>query len=121
MDTIIRFRCPDGTKDLHTRVQRRSRQAELQQRQVGGHDRCRLGLPPNTLHRWRREAKLTGRAFPGHGKARDEELADIKKRLKQAELERDILKKAICFLQQRRSEVSLHRELRRFSGCAVCV
>lgn len=56
-----------------------------------------LGLPPNMLHRWRREAKLTGRAFPGHGKARDEELAELKKRLKLAELERDILKKAISF------------------------
>jgi transposase len=56
-----------------------------------------LGLPPNMLHRWRREAKLTGRAFPGYGKARDEELAELKKRLKQAELERDILKKAISF------------------------
>jgi transposase len=56
-----------------------------------------LGLPTNMLHRWRREAKLTGRIFPGHGKARDEEMADLKRRLKQAELERDILKKAVSF------------------------
>lgn len=56
-----------------------------------------LGLPVNMLHRWRREAKLTGRVFPGRGVARDDELADLKKRVKQAELERDILKKAVSF------------------------
>jgi transposase len=56
-----------------------------------------LGLPTNMLHRWRREAKQIGQVFPGHGKARDEEMAELKKRLKQAELERDILKKAVSF------------------------
>ena len=56
-----------------------------------------LGLPTNMLHRWRREAKHTGRVFPGHGKARDEEMYALKKQLKQAELERDILKKAVSF------------------------
>jgi transposase len=59
-----------------------------------------LGLAANVLHRWRREVKLTGRAFPGHGKARDEEMAALKKQLKQAELERDILKKAVSFFAQ---------------------
>jgi transposase len=38
-----------------------------------------LGLAANMLHRWRREAKRAGRAFPGHGKARDEEMAALKK------------------------------------------
>lgn len=56
-----------------------------------------LGLPTNMLHRWRREGKQSGRVFPGHGKARDEEMAALKKQLKQAELERDILKKAVSF------------------------
>ena len=56
-----------------------------------------LGLPTNMLHRWRREGKKTGRVFPGHGKARDEEMAELKKQLRQAELERDILKKAVSF------------------------
>jgi transposase len=59
-----------------------------------------LGLAANMLHRWRREAKAEGRAFPGHGKARDEEIAGLKKQLKQAELERDILKKAVSFFAQ---------------------
>lgn len=63
-----------------------------------------LGLPPNMLHRtpsegcpWRREGKQVGQVFPGHGKTRDEEMAALKKQLKQAELERDILKKAVSF------------------------
>ncbi len=56
-----------------------------------------LGIPANMLHRWRRETQQVGRAFPGHGHARDEEMAELKKRLKQAELERDILKKAAVF------------------------
>lgn len=56
-----------------------------------------LGLPTNMLYRWRREAQQEGRVFPGHGKARDEEMAELKKRLKQAELERDILKQAVRF------------------------
>lgn len=59
-----------------------------------------LGLTANLLHRWRREAKVEGHAFPGHGKARDEEMAALKKQLKQAELERDILKKAVSFFAQ---------------------
>lgn len=59
-----------------------------------------LGLAANMLHRWRREAKAAGRAFPGHGKARDEEIAALKRQLKQAELERDILKKAVSFFAQ---------------------
>ncbi len=61
-----------------------------------------LGLTANMLHRWRREATEAGRAFPGHGKARDEEIAALKKQLKQAELERDTLrvKKAVSFFAQ---------------------
>lgn len=61
-----------------------------------------LGLPVNMLHRWRRSAQPggTGKAFPGQGKARDEELAELRKRLKQAEMERDILKKAVSFFAQ---------------------
>jgi transposase len=56
-----------------------------------------LGIPANMLHRWRRETQQIGRVFPGHGHARDEEMAALKKRLKQAELERDILKNAAVF------------------------
>lgn len=59
-----------------------------------------LGMPVNMLHRWRREGKAIGRVFPGNGKPRDEEMAELKKRVRQAELERDILKKAVSFFAQ---------------------
>jgi transposase len=61
-----------------------------------------LGIHTKMLYRWRREAAAGQgkRAFPGHGRARDEELAELQKRLKQAEMERDILKKAVTFFAQ---------------------
>ena len=59
-----------------------------------------LGLPVNMLHRWRREARGESAAFTGHGNARDEELAQLMRELKQAQLERDILKKAVSFFAQ---------------------
>ena len=50
------------------------------------------------LARWKRELTKKGAdAFPGHGKllGKDAEIADLKKQLKDAEMERDILKKAV--------------------------
>ena len=61
------------------------------------------GIHTKMLYRWRRKAGAAGsgrRAFPGQGRARDEEVADLQKRLKQAEMERDILKKAVTFFAQ---------------------
>jgi transposase len=62
-----------------------------------------LGIHTKMLYRWRREAGGAGpgkRVFPGQGRARDEEMAELQKRLKQAEMERDILKKAVTFFAQ---------------------
>jgi transposase len=62
-----------------------------------------LGLNANMLDRWRREDRLSGNgtvAFPGNGHARDEEVLNLRKALKQAEMERDILKKAVVFFAQ---------------------
>lgn len=59
-----------------------------------------LGIAPELIYRWRKELKDydTG-SFPGRGKpkltAEQEELIALRKALKEAELERDILKKAI--------------------------
>ncbi len=57
-----------------------------------------LGLNPSVLGRWCREAREFGaNSFPGKGnpKLTDEqrEIAELKKRSKDAELERDILKR----------------------------
>ena len=58
-----------------------------------------LGIPNEKyLSRWKRELTQKGPdAFPGHGKllGKDAEIADLKQRLKDAEQERDILKKAV--------------------------
>jgi transposase len=63
---------------------------------------CReLDIPASVLSRWRRESDAYGRnSFPGRGnpKLTDEqrEISELKKRLGDAELERDILTKAIA-------------------------
>ena len=55
-----------------------------------------LGLRPALVHRWKRELRDDGRrAFPGNGSPRDEELARLKRELKQAREEVAILKKAV--------------------------
>ena len=62
-----------------------------------------LGINANMLDRWRREHRASGDstvAFPGNGNARDEELLNLRKALKQAEMERDILKKAVALFAQ---------------------
>jgi transposase len=57
-----------------------------------------LGINPNMLGRWRkefREGKKT--AFPGQGNPRDEEIARLKKELRQVKQERDFLKEAAAY------------------------
>lgn len=56
-----------------------------------------LGVSQSSLHRWRQEYRQDpDQAFPGsgHQKERDAEVARLKKELKQAQLENEILKKA---------------------------
>ena len=59
------------------------------------------GIHVNTLSRWRREFLTSGEAksFPGNGNEQlsteEREIRRLKKKLQEAELERDILKKAI--------------------------
>jgi len=59
-----------------------------------------LGIRAELLYRWRAEAKNSpGLAFGGNGKKQltpeQDELARLKKKLADAEMERDILKKAV--------------------------
>lgn len=59
-----------------------------------------LGIRPGLLYRWRRElAARQGASFPGNGKVgmneEEGEIARLKKELKEMQLERDILKKAL--------------------------
>ena len=59
-----------------------------------------LDIPTSVLHRWRGELKKYGKnSFPGTGIAKqtdqEKEIAFLKRQLKDMELERDILKKAV--------------------------
>jgi len=57
-----------------------------------------LGVSQSSLNRWRREFRADpDQAFPGKGqmKERDEEVARLKRELKQAQMENEILKKAV--------------------------
>lgn len=59
-----------------------------------------LGISPSLLYRWRKEYQERGEnSFPGNGvrslKGESGRIAELEKRLKDAEAERDILKKAL--------------------------
>ena len=57
-----------------------------------------LGISANMLARWARELRESGkRAFPGKGKARDEELASLRRELARVRKERDFLRDAATF------------------------
>ncbi len=55
-----------------------------------------LGVSARQLRRWRDAVKEHGdeKAFPGHGKSRDEELTRLKRKLTKVTEERDFLREA---------------------------
>ena len=64
-----------------------------------------LEIKPELLYRWRREAKQAKEgAFPGHGNPKmteeQKEITRLKKELREAKLERDILKKAVSIFSK---------------------
>jgi transposase-like protein len=73
----------------------------------------RLGISVDILYQWRKryrqQAKIT---FPGHGKLyltpEQEHIRQLEKRLKNAEMERDILKKLWPFSAGHRNETQIH-------------
>lgn len=57
-----------------------------------------VGLNPNMLTRWVREAEAAGgKAFSGGGTPRDEELSRLKRELSRVTRERDFLKDAAAY------------------------
>ena len=62
-----------------------------------------LGIGKGVVYRWRRQLEEEGdgiRAFPGIGNARDEELACLRKELREVKEERDILRKAAAIFSR---------------------
>jgi len=60
-----------------------------------------LGIGSGQIYRWRSQFKEDGaRSFPDNGKARDEELAALRKEVKELREERDILRKATAIFSR---------------------
>lgn len=64
-----------------------------------------LDIPTSVSGRWRRESDAYGKnGFPGKGSPEptggQKEIAELKKKLRDAKLERDILKKAMAIFSQ---------------------
>lgn len=63
-----------------------------------------IGINPNLLSRWRREADAeTDNAFKGSGSPRDEEVARLKRELARVKKERDFLREAAVFFAKESS------------------
>lgn len=63
-----------------------------------------LGINENLLSKWRRVLESQGeQAFPGHGHARDEEMARLRRELARVKKERDFLKEAAAFFAKESS------------------
>lgn len=64
-----------------------------------------LQVRPELLYRWRSEfASYQGKSFPDNGKSKmteqETEIAHLKKELKEMQMERDILKKAVSIFSK---------------------
>jgi len=64
-----------------------------------------LGIAIDLLYRWRREHRAReGLAFPGQGREaltpQEQKIRELEKKLKDAEMERDILKKAMAIFSR---------------------
>lgn len=64
-----------------------------------------LGIGKDLLYRWRREYRARhGLAFPGNGKealtSQQQKIRELEKKLKDTEMERDILKKAMAIFSR---------------------
>ena len=55
-----------------------------------------LGIHATVIGKWQRQLQAEGKkAFPGHGKPRDEEMVHLKKENRRLQQEVEILKKAV--------------------------
>ena len=64
-----------------------------------------LGISKDLLYRWRRSQRVNKElAFPGNGRealtSEQQRIRELEKRLKNAEMERDILKKAVAIFSR---------------------
>jgi transposase len=62
-----------------------------------------IGVGAGDLFRWRREFEKGGKAFPGSGVPRDQELLVLKRELAKVKRERDFLRDAAAFFARESS------------------
>jgi len=70
-----------------------------------------LDIQPSLLYRWRKEyLSKAGSSFPGNGKVilteAEQEVARLKKELRETQMERDILKKAVSIFSKNEGKYS---------------
>ena len=62
-----------------------------------------LDIRPDMLRRWKKQFEQDAeKAFPGEGRARDEELMRLRRELRRVSEERDILKKVVAIFSEPR-------------------
>ena len=88
----------DGEKRKMKRFDKDFKLSAVKMVTEGGHKACEvarsLGIHPNVLYTWKRKYADNGeKEFPGKGHLT--EIASLRKKLREAEMERDILKKAV--------------------------
>ena len=82
------------SREFKVEAVRLARQEGVSVAQVGRD----LGIRAELLYKWKRRFVDEGEtAFPGKGKARDEELAKLRRELGRVKRERDFLKEAAAF------------------------
>ncbi len=60
-----------------------------------------LGIGSGQVYRWRKELREHGQqAFPGNGRSRDQELAELRKEIAILRQERDVLKKVVAIFSR---------------------
>lgn len=71
-----------------------TKQPSVSRRQIA----LEIGLNPNLLSRWKREAEAADdKVFQGSGSPRDEENARLKRELARVTKERDFLREAVAY------------------------
>ena len=87
-----------GERNKKKRFDREFKMSAVKMVTEGGHPAAEvargLGIHPNQLYNWKRKFSDTGeKAFPGKGHLT--ELSALRRKLREVEMERDILKKAV--------------------------
>ncbi len=102
----------EGEKGKKKRFDREFKISAVKMVTEGGHKAAEvarsLGIDQNQIYLWKKKFSDNGeKAFPGKGNL--SEMAALRKKLREVEMERDILKKQAAYFQKRPRAVQVHR------------